>query len=154
MAAASNFKSLLTGFRDDIRALVLDDLEDRRVYIRKTPTARGLEFPCVIVFPQPEKVRPWNNAMIDVGYGIGLVCAQVSNEQLEIDDNAERMLRWRMRLIRRYSEHGPEAVTGITGFHQSVVEPGNPLVTPAFMKNFDVSALLVRCWVIEPDTQP
>ena len=155
MASASNFKTLLLNFQTDIKAMALDGIEDASVVVRKFPSDRNLRFPSVQIYPQPERIAPHNNGQIRVGYGVGIVAVQASNEELEIDDDAQRLLRWRMRLFRRYSEHGSDTLgTGLTGLFQTTVEPGQPFVPLAFQQNYDSTALLVRCWIIEPDTQP
>lgn len=144
--ADSEFLAIMKEVAADIEAASLPSWVSGRAYLRKFPSERAALFPCIFVFPQPERIEVFSNASYKKGYGIGVACCAVSNDTPEVDATADLLLQWRDALLDRYAEHGDDTLTA-NGVYQTIVEPQTPFIPRAFMKNYDASALLLRCWV-------
>lgn len=144
--ADSEFLAILKEVAADIEAASLTSWVAGRCYVRKFPTERDAEFPCIFVFPQPERIEVFTNNSYKKGYGVGIACCGRSNNTLAINADADLLLSWRDTLLDRYADHGSDTLTA-NGVFQTIVEPQTPIIPQAFKKNFDASALLLRCWV-------
>ena len=113
----------------------------------KIPWTRGVQKPGVVICPEKERVVPVTNEADDLGYGVTIAMARVSNQDTE--SGLSTVLDWRNRIMRIFRTR---AVAGMSDVFNVTVEPGSVFWEPAFLNQHDVSALTVRLFIREPGT--
>lgn len=141
----------MEGVRDAIQALDLTGLNDNRVAIRRLPHDGEVYYPGITVHPIDERYDRGTNMREAIGYGIGVT--MVVNCDNDKDYLLDRLLLWRETIRRYFVENDSiSTVTGGSSYtlkveHEKVLDWGD-----LRNKNYDVSTLIVRVYVLETRT--
>ena len=141
-------KDCLDAVRTMILGLSLADLTSANVVVRKLPWNREPLDEGVFIHPVPERYGQGTNLRDDVGYGVMVTMIRKSNQNLTSNMNAFAV--WRQSIsnaLRRGS-----STFGVAEVYNLTIEPAAVYLPEAFAKNYDVGAVLVRCFSREPLT--
>lgn len=148
MTSSSKFVLAMEGIATEIQALNLTGLEDNRVAVRRLPHDGEHYFPGITVYPYDEQYRKGTNTREHIGYGCGVaMVVNNDNAQLYLLD---RLLYWR-ECIRRYFVEN-HTITNIDGDDMCMIHVEHGHVIDwnlLFSKNYDVSTLVLRVFVLE-----
>jgi len=138
------FKQCLDAVQSEIQGLSLSDVNNSNIVVRKLPWNRNVSKPGIFIYPIPETIFQSTNASDDVGYGVMVILVQASNQNLT--SNISRLLTWR-RLISSHFRF--QRLSGVSVVYQCLVDSQVVFSPGDFLKQFDVSAILVRCMARE-----
>ena len=141
MSSTSIWAKCLDAVQVVIRGLELTGLESADVVVRKLPWNRQPLDDGVFIHPVVERYGQGTNAREDVGYGVMVTMVRASNQNLT--SNLDAFLLWR-QLISAALRHKPSTLA-VTGVYDVIIEPAAVYLPDAFLKNYDVGAILVRC---------
>jgi hypothetical protein len=118
-------------------------IADADILIKKLPwNLDNITLPGVLLTPVPELERPGTNVSDDVGYGVQVTAAQVSNRDLVTD--ADKIYFWREAIAGAFRR---KRLTAIDGSFPCIIEP-KPVIDPQnFSALCDATAFVVRVWV-------
>lgn len=144
----ATFETLWDAVQAEIVGLELDGLTD--------DTIRQQQFPAnvsdnqltsgALLCPMPEEEGPaGTNRSSDVGYGFSLTMLQKANSRLG-KSQLPSLLTWR-EAVRKHFHHQSPLVA--SGCYRCTVEPTEDIMPAAWTKQYDVSTLIIRCWVLE-----
>lgn len=140
------FTNILAAVQSTIIGLSLDEIDSADIHIRKQPWHRDLALPGVLITPL-EEVLPTaggTNARNDIGYGVRVSLVQAGNQSPTA--NLDRLLSWREQIVRAFHAR---RLAGVAASVVCRIEPG-PVVEPAAAeRQYDVSALVIRCFTRE-----
>lgn len=137
----SVFEKALDGVRDVIASLSLDGIESSNIVLSKQPWVRQLlKTAGVLVCPQREQSTSVTNQSDDVSYGVLVAMATPSNQDLTT--SLGDVLLWRQQI---WDALANDPLSGVPEIYTVRVEPAEVFWEPAFLNQWDVSALLVRC---------
>jgi hypothetical protein len=139
--ADSIFLQCVIAVRDTIRALGLAGIDAANIVWRKHPWNVGEITAGIFVTPPSETLAPVSNLRDDVGYGVQVTMVQASNQALTT--NAGRLLLWREQIRKAFSE---KRLTGVSSVYRCKVEPASVFWPEGFRLQYDVGALLIRCY--------
>ena len=132
-----------------IQGLSMSGLESSDIVVRKLPWNREAITEGVFIHPVTERYGRGTNARDDVEYGVMVTMIKSSNQNLT--GNMDAFLLWRQQIsaaLRRIDSQD----FGVSEVYHHTVEPAAVYLPEAFAKNYDVGALLVRCFSREPLT--
>jgi len=123
-----------------IQALSLTGISSSNVKIQKLPRNRdGMAVGCYIT-PLRESREPVDTGRDEISYRIQLTLVQASDGDLTSNLAAE--LLWRQRITLGLSE---KALSGVAEIHSVLVDPGPVVIPSAFLQQYDISTILLRC---------
>jgi len=140
----------LDGVLARLQGMTFAGITNSNFSIRKLPWNRKLTSseakPGAFISPVPVTVRPQggNNVRDERGYGVAVVVARISNENLTSDMDAT--ILWRQQIDRAFLNQRLDAVVENTN---CTVEPGSIFNAALFGENYDVFSMTVRCWCLE-----
>jgi hypothetical protein len=145
----SLFMLAMEEIRDRIRALTLTGLSSDRVQVRRLPHDGEVYFPGITVHPVTETYHQGTNLRESVGYGCGIT--MVVNNNNNQDYLLDRLLLWREKIRRHFVED--DGLEGVTGSCTVKIEHQFPIDWQELhSKNYDVSRLVARVYVLETRT--
>lgn len=98
----------------------------------------------IFVAPANERINPVLNCADDFGEGIGITVARKGNQDLTAHLSAELLCRQQLANALLPS-HGEQALPGVPDIYDVQIEPG-PVIDPgAFLAQYDIGSLTVRC---------
>jgi len=153
MAYTSIFAQCLDGVAAGIQALDMTGIPDNRVTVRRLPHDGEAYFPGITVHPVTEIYHQGTNMRESVGYGCAVT--MVVNNENDSEYLLDQLLLWRETIRRYFVENS--TLTAVTASGASVctlkVEHGKPIEWNELIdKNYDVSTLIIRCYVWETRT--
>ncbi|MCC9608520.1 hypothetical protein LOC68_09860 [Blastopirellula sp. JC732] len=100
----------------------------------------------IFVCPVTETLRSeGSNARSEIGYGFEVCLIQASNQTLG-KGTLGTLLTWREAIRRAFHDKLPITAGGVV---RTWCEPGKVALPDAFAKQYDASALVIRCYVYE-----
>ena len=142
------WKECLDATRDMIIGLSISGLDSDSVVVRKLPWNREPLSEGVFIHPVTERYGKGTNVRDDIGYGVQVTMIKASNQNLT--SNLNTVLTWR-RTISSALRRGVSTF-GVAEVYNLTIEPAAVYLPEAFLKNYDVGAVLVRCHSREPLT--
>lgn len=144
----AQFETLWDAVKQQIVGLELEGLSD--------DTVRQQTFPAnasdnqlrsgALLCPAPEtEGTSGTNQSSDIGYGFSLTLLQKANSQLG-KSQFPSLMTWREAIRRHFHHQSPLAANGC---YRCTVEPADVALPAAWAQQFDVSTLILRCWVLE-----
>lgn len=103
----------------------------------------------ITVFPEPEVEAPGTNEREDIGYGIGV--AMIVPTTHNTSEGRDLVTTWRAAL-RRKIYHDALSIVLPSGLYLQTKVSHRELVLPKDADRFEVSGLLIRCWMRESRT--
>ena len=146
---SATFTDILSAVQSTIRGLSLEGIDSDEIQVRKQPWHRKLALPGVLITPV-EEILPADggtNARNDIGYGVRITLVQAGNQSP--DTNLDRLLRWREQVVRAFQA---KRLAGVTPSIVCRIEPGLVFEPIAADRQYDVSALVIRCFTREART--
>ena len=123
-----------------IQALSLTGLDSANVKIQKFPKNRdGMAVGCYIT-PLRESREPADTGRDEISYRVQVTLVQASDGDLT--SNLATELLWRQQITLAMSEH---PLTGVEEIHSVIVDPGPVVIPSAFLAQYDISTILLRC---------
>ena len=116
-------------------------------YLYKVPWTRSMAKPGIAICPVQEKISASTNDSDDLGYGVNVVMARVSNQALPVESSG--VLGWRDRIERAFLSRIGKAsmIAAVPTIYNITIEPGVVYAEQGFSNQHDVTALVVRCTV-------
>ncbi len=145
MSSTSIWGECLDAVQVVIRGLSLAGIESTDIVVRKLPWNREPLNEGVFIHPVLERYGRGTNSRDDVGYGVMVTMIRKSNQNLT--SNLDAFLLWRQQ-ISAALRHSP-TVLSISEVYDVTVEPAAVYLSDAFIKNYDVGAILIRCQSLE-----
>jgi hypothetical protein len=149
--ADSIFMQALEGVRDGIQNLNMTGIPDNRVSVRRMPHDGEHYFPGITVHPVEEEYSQGTNMREAIGYGCAVT--MVVNNDNDSDYLLDQLLLWREKIRQYFVEN--DTISSVTGgvSYTLKVEHGKVLDWGALQnKNYDISSLIIRVWVLETRT--
>mgnify|MGYP001117242173 CR=1 FL=1 len=144
--------ALYSAIRSKVKELIvglgLTGIPDANIVETKLPWARNMVMPGVRVAFATDSFYPWTNEAYKTEYGIWVVYARVSNQNLT--ENLDAPNQWRQDITRLFQSRAVLSQFGIAGVYNSRVEAGTPIWDSAFAAQHDVGALKVIVTATEP----
>lgn len=149
--AESVHKQCMDAIASAIQGLSLEQLSRDEIVVRRRAFPDGMVHYGISIHPSEEQEAPGTNSREDIGYGVDVTMAAPADNSMR--DSVDLIPSWR-EAIRRKLMHDRLSVT-LTGGHylQTKVEHGTfnaPL--PKDSHEYELSRLVVRCWMREPRT--
>lgn len=135
------FYACLVAVRDTIIALHLDGVADTQIVWQKHPLNMAGITEGVFVSPVSETIAPATNRKDEIGYGVQVTMVQASNQDLTA--NANRFLLWREQIRQAFHER---PLSGVDTVYRCRIEPASVFWPEGFRNQFDIGALVVRCF--------
>ena len=146
MAKQSIFLNILNDIAAQIRAIGLPGISASRVKVRRMPTDGEQMFPGITVHPVTERIGRGVNDRDDIGYGVALTIVQ--NNSGSSLEGLDRILMWREQIRHHFLTQ--KTIVGEQCVFVIDVEHGYPIDwSSEFRKNYDISSMVLRCWVRE-----
>lgn len=140
----------LDGVLARLQSMTFAGITNSNFTIRKLPWNRKLTSgeakPGAFISPVPVTVNPkgGSTGRDERGYGVAIVVARISNEDLDSDMDATIM--WRQQIDRAFLNQRLDAVVENW---TCTVEPGSIFNSSLFGEGYDVFSMTVRCWCQE-----
>lgn len=123
-----------------IQALALTGISSDKVLIRKFPRNRDAMAVGCYITPLRETRAPVDTGRDEMGYRVQVTLVQASDGDLT--SNLATELLWRQRITLGMSE---KPLTGVEEIHSVIVDPGPVVIPSAFLQQYDISVILLRC---------
>jgi hypothetical protein len=137
-----------------IQTLSLTGLQASEIVARRRPwhvTGSGsvIIHRGITIHPVEETEAPGTNEREDIGYGVGVTMIVPTN--MGLTDGRDTVYAWR-EAIRRKLYHDVLPITLTNGLYLQTKVSHNQLVAPKEADAYEISSLLVRCWMREKRT--
>jgi hypothetical protein len=117
-----------------------------RPVIRRWPWSDTHIHSGITIHPTPESEAPGTNEREDIGYGVGVTMILPTDHGMT--ENVERIPIWRAKIRRAFINQRLRVKFDGASEHVCKVEHGNfPL--PREAHKYEVSSLIIRCWMRE-----
>lgn len=144
----ATFETLWDAVKTEIAGLELDGLQAVNIRQQQVPLnpADAELTQGIFLVPVTEKEGPnGTNKSNDIGYGFGVTMLKASNSAL--DKTAQAVLMpWREAIRKHFHHQSPLLASGC---YACTVEHAPAVLPDAWVNQYDASALIIRCWVLE-----
>lgn len=144
----ATFETLWDAVVEEIKSLDLAELPDDKIRQQQLPynPANGEIHEGCFVCPATEREGPnGTNTSTDVGYGFSVTLILASNSHLG-KTAQQTLLDWREKIRQHFQYASP---LRDEGSYTCSVEFAGVVLPGAWKLQYDASALIVRCWVLE-----
>lgn len=125
-----------------IRLIGLDGMDEDNVIVRKVPTDRDTARPCVLLSTFGTETQPptaGTNIRDDVGYPV--LCSFVFADQHTVQQNHNKLLKWREQINRAFHN---QRLPGVSEIIYGVVQPAQIVDLPAWLIGKFHSSMILR----------
>jgi len=153
MATDSLYSAIVSRVHALVVGLGLSGIVESSIKVLKLAHIRDYvvkmsELPCIIVARDQDKIAPRTNEAYKVDYGVMVVYAKASNQDLvgslvTLDD-------WRQKVTRLFQSKEIIATINIPEVYNCRVELGTPIWPKGFEDNLDVGAVRIIVTTTEP----
>ncbi len=129
----------------NIQGLNLTGVQDDQIKVRKHPRNKTQWFPGITVHPVSTGHDEGTNEREDIGYGCQVTMIQRSGG-VNVKDSIDKIILWDVAIRQQFIN---TTLSGVSTVWQCTIEEAGKFDERASSKDYDVLALIVRCWVRE-----
>ena len=144
----TTYETLWDAIKQQIVGLNLTGLTDETIRLQSFPANSSDQRLLSGAFLCPtdeQEGSAGTNQASDIGYGFSFTMLQKANSQIG-KSQLPSLFTWREAVQRHFHHQSPLTASGC---YRCTVESTEAVVADAWAKQYDVSTLIIRCWVLE-----